>query len=486
MPRARTGTLVPPLADGLWRGRVTKDNPDGTTTKPLYSLGTTDKALARRKLAKLVAAIERGEDVTDVASVVGAPERVRDYADGWLATRSAQGVGMVQKERRTLEMYAFDAIGRLPLCDVRPSHVRSILDEAAAKGLRRATVAEIRGVLHRLFRAAVEVELVEHNPATPVRTPKLREVRKERCILTDDEFLRFVACSDVGLEIRMLSLVARCEGGMRTGDLHTWDWTMIDRVHFAECFIPRAKTKMPQALAIPDVLAPFVRAWWERAGKPESGPVFPVCIGDRAGQVKSASNSYAKRLRRDLFHAGVYRMTPIMVPATSKGTRTDRGKTANGTKPAPNPRDPLYFATATTLPVDFHSFRRAFASALAEAGVNVQHAMHLSSHSDPRVHARYVMNTAAMRQIPAAAVPRLPSVALAETRKPTAKDMGRVFSTPSGVRGAVAARANLATSQGVSSSPMLPHVRTTWRGSSSSSPSVGSEARAGSYACRRS
>ena len=115
----------------------------------------------------------------------------------------------------------------------------------------------------------------------------------------------------------MLSLVARCEGGMRTGDLHQWDWAMIDRVHFAECFIPRAKTRKPQALGIPEVLGPFLRAWWERAGKPESGPVFPVRAGKRAGQAKRPANSYADRLRRDLFRAGVYRL-PLLPHADSR------------------------------------------------------------------------------------------------------------------------------------------------------------------------
>jgi len=357
MPRARTGTLVPPGADGFWRARASrKEHADGTKTRLLYSLGTTDKAIARRKLARLNALILAGHDPHDAAIEVGTPERVKDYADAWLSKRKAQGVGMARKERRALELYALDAIGRLPLCDVRPSHVRGILDDAAAKGLRRATVSEIRGALHRLFRDALEGELVEHNPVTPVRTPKTRETRKERAILTDEVFARFVACPEVGLETRMLSLVARCEGGMRTGDLHKWDWSMIDRVHFAECLIPRAKTRTPQRLSIPDVLAPFVRAWWERAGKP-----------------------------------------------------------VEGTKLAPNPRDPLYFETASTLPVDFHSFRRAFSSALAEAGVNVQHSMHLASHSDPRVHARYVMHTAAMRAIPDAALPVLAIAALTES-----------------------------------------------------------------------
>ncbi len=96
-------------------------------------------------------------------------------------------------------------------------------------------------------------------------------------------------------------------------------------------------------------------------------------------------------------------MPPVQVATDEGGTRTE-----------PNPRDPLYYETATTLPVDFHSFRRAFNTALAEAGVNVQHAMHLASHSDPKVHARYVMSTKAMRTIPASALPRLPTKGLPE------------------------------------------------------------------------
>jgi hypothetical protein len=78
-----------------------------------------------------------------------------------------------------------------------------------------------------------------------------------------------------------------------------------------------------------------------------------------------------------------------------------------GERLKPNPADPLYYETATTLPVDFHSFRRAFNTGLAEAGVNAQQAMLLSGHSDPNVHVRYVMRTKVMRTIPAAALPPL-------------------------------------------------------------------------------
>src|SRR5450432_2887937 len=185
MPRARTGTLVTPGADGIWRARVTKTHADGTKARPLYSLGTTDRALARRKLAKLVAAVEAGADVLDAAESANAPERVKEYADAWLKKREKQGLVSACDERMYFERYVREAIGRLPLCDVRPSHLRGILDDAAERGLKRATVAHVRGVMHRLFRAALEEEIIEHNPVAAVRVPKMREVRKERAILTD-------------------------------------------------------------------------------------------------------------------------------------------------------------------------------------------------------------------------------------------------------------------------------------------------------------
>jgi hypothetical protein len=61
----------------------------------------------------------------------------------------------------------------------------------------------------------------------------------------------------------------------------------------------------------------------------------------------------------------------------------------------------------------------AFATGLAEAGVNVQHAMHLTAHSDPKVHERYLMNTEAMQQIPVAALPpTLPSTMFRQKKQP--------------------------------------------------------------------
>jgi integrase len=141
------------------------------------------------------------------------------------------------------------------------------------------------------------------------------------------------------------------------------------------------------------VLRPFLRGWWERAGKPIAGPVFPVRRGKHTGQSRTGRGvSFAGRLRRELFKAGVVRHPPV---------------TDDDGKPVPNPADPIYFDTPVSRRVDFHSFRRAYNTALAGAGVNVQTAMGLASHSDPKTHMRYVMAAESARPVPAAALPML-------------------------------------------------------------------------------
>ncbi len=404
MPRARTGQLV--VRNGIWHARV-RVTRNGKTTREWYTLDTPDHATAERRKDKLVRDLAAGHTETNACAHASAPDAVSAYAAS-LGARLAEG------DHANLKVHILPILGQLALDEVKPVHVKSVRDKVIVAGARRGTVGKVLGAMRRLFAAAVEDELLEHNPAIDVRLPKQRgaerEIVKPRVILTDEEIGQFLASEEADLELRMLSLVARCEGGMRTSDLHAWDWTHLDLVAFGSCTIPRSKTAAPEMLDVPEMLRPFLRAWWERAGKPIAGPVFPVRKGERAGERKARANSYAKRLRRDMFRAGVVRLPPIEVPLRRQGQRTDLGKRAAGTMLAPNPRDPLYFETTTSLPVDFHSFRRAFNTALADAGVNLQKAMHLAGHSDPKTHMKYVKRSSAMKTIPEAALPRLVSV----------------------------------------------------------------------------
>ena len=227
MPRRRTGALVPPGADGLWKARVTREAEDGSTTRPLYSLGTADEALAKRKLAKLVAQVESGHCTLDALDDASAPEALREYAQQWLRKREAQGIVMAPDERRMLERHVLPAIGHLMPCDVPSSKIKMILEVVIAKTYvtgktivrerryRRDTVAKVRGVMHRLFRSAQEDDLIERNPVCRgARAPKLREAREGACmILTDAESRR--RCPSRAAEVRPGAADALRRGAVR-------------------------------------------------------------------------------------------------------------------------------------------------------------------------------------------------------------------------------------------------------------------------------
>jgi integrase len=380
MPRARTGTLALKMRDGalVWHARVTTD--DG---RPWYSLGTADRAVAKRRLKKLLGDLAAGA-TGERHAASDTPDTVREYAEAWLERRDEQGVAMVTSERGYVRLHVLPVLGALPLASVRPAQIRAVLDGVVAKGLAQQTVNHVRAVMNRIFDTAWRDEILDENPVLRVRAPRVAEIKKARATTTDEEFDALMGWPEGDLELKMLSLLARCEGGMRSGDLNAWAWEMVDLEGFTECTIPRSKTRRtrpPQRLDVPPMLRAHLRAWWERAGEPTAGPVFPVRRGTRAGEFKAKGSSYADKLRRELAKALTWAALPL--------------------------RPELFTETDGTLPVDFHSFRRAFKTALAEAGVSTEKAMRLSGSTDPKVHASYVMNTASMRVVPEAALPKL-------------------------------------------------------------------------------
>src|SRR5690606_26370636 len=67
----------------------------------------------------------------------------------------------------------------------------------------------------------------------------------------------------------------------------------------------------------------------------------------------------------------------------------------------------IFEETAYTLPVDFHSWRRAFSQALEDADVNVQQATALAGHASLEAHQRYLQRSTKVRKLPEAALPNL-------------------------------------------------------------------------------
>ena len=309
---------------------------------------------------------------------------------------------MVTDERMYYTRHVEPHIGQLPVKSVRSGDINRVLEQAVSLGLRRKSVQEIRSLLKRMFDMVWREEFIRENPVMRTCVPEIRETKKQRAILTDKEFYQFMESPKVDSEIKLLSIFSRTLGGMRASELIRWDWSMIITKSFPAVVIVRTKTNSHTDIIVPDEVIPYLLARWNSMGRPTSGSVFPVERGKRAGERRASRGvSFAKRLRGGFIKAGIFREKPIQIQHADGSVEF-----------VPNPLDPLYFETDTTLPVDFHSWRRGFSTGLAGANVNAQHSMYLSSHTDLKVHLSYVMRTIAMMTIPKGALPPIPPVEL--------------------------------------------------------------------------
>jgi len=402
--RQREGRLY--YVKSGWRAQLTVTL-DGVSVRKSFDLETHDRAAAKVKVRRLL------QQSLPTSEQAAAPITIGDFGEQWLARREAQKIAAVGYERRYFERIWRPKLGALPFARVSVADVQEVLDAAIAgkimpeqrlgqkakpKPYGRQSVVHIRATLVGLFKAAERNELVNRNVAALSEVPAEREdgFHKARAVLTDAEIAAFLSHPKVDAELKVLVLLSRTIGGLRAGDLNALDWTQFSP-GFETCSFVRRKTKKKRPTqevhAVPDAVRPFVAEWHARLGSPEFGPVFPVRKGKRAGQSKVANNSYADPLRRELLKAGI-------------------------------DRHELHHETPTTLPVDFHSTRRAYAQAINASGTNVQTAMQLTGHSDPKVHQRYA-DAHDVRVLPAAAVPAINLAAAATLRKLPKKAKGK-------------------------------------------------------------
>lgn len=354
-----------------WSGRY-RTGVDGETIRVCVPLGTTNKAVARVKLDRLLKGTAAKETVkTEAETFEQAARRIIP----------SQGLKTTVDRTRRLEMYAFEKLGHRPVNGLKAADIRDVLEGAVATGLAKMTVMHLLNDISSILNVLWQYEILPENPARRVKVPKNAKVDgRPRVILTNDEFAQFMAWPELDLELRTLALTARCFGGMRTSDLHAWDWNHVDTRNWVDAYVPRPKTKTKDRLGLPAMILPQLQAWWTVAGCPSEGLVFPKWrrggVGGQRGEA-----SHARRLRKALWKAGVRRGPTIETCAL----QTDNGDTRR---------------------VDFHSFRRAFNTALASAGVNVQMAMKLAGHRNTATHMRYVLLTETL-QMPLLALPNL-------------------------------------------------------------------------------
>jgi integrase len=388
---------------------------DGESVRRWFNLQTESKPAARRKMERLIAEHAAGStSATEMAEQAKRGETFAEAANRCHDARKADGVRSAADELARLKRYAAD-LSAFEVKKIKTGMVNTVLDTTKAAGKSRQTVQHLKQDIANVFAMLKREGVVTMNPVTEAELPKFaKTVKKVRTTLTDDELFTYLSWQHpeefqqmASLERQVMACVARMFGGLRTGDLHSIDWSTLDTTNgrFALGWAPRKKTHRPQPLEIPEMLRPILRDWWERTGKKAAGPVFPVRRGERVGEEREKS-SHAKAFRRDLRRAfGIEQQRPVEVVRSNGRKLTKR---VWETVRALTPRERELFEEGRyTLPTDFHSWRRAYSQALADADVNAQQASALAGHASLAAHQRYLANATKVRAIPIAALPRI-------------------------------------------------------------------------------
>lgn len=392
---------------------------EGERVRETVKLGTKSKLVATARKNRLL----KGEAPELLA------DKSRSFADLADEIIGASGLKDMKRVLGRLRRYAYPLIGDMPVSDITSVHIGEVLEEvAAARGGYTGSVRNVRDNISAVLGPLVERRVLDLNEALRIKFKakggkRIRRVHLPRPVLTDDEFERLVeglvgeidrggAKGRRAFELLILCLGARIFG-MRTSDLHAWIWEMVDTVGFLDAYVPRPKTEAhlldepegeslfeawrdePRS-ALPEAFGRWLEAWWVAAGRPSAGAVFASRKGRRVGERKKG-RSYVEVLRAALWRLGITRPQPGFERATADDSRKKLCELQSG-------------IARRRSPVDFHSFRRAAATAAGKAAasgeLSLRAAMLLTHHSNPAIFAKYQAREERI-VVPESAVPRI-------------------------------------------------------------------------------
>ena len=339
----------------------------------------SDKRTAERVLADIIR--QRDLELAGLGGEVAQEipiERLRAEYLADLRTRCSPG--HVERTQECLSL-VLGSLSALRVRDIQPEEVLRYRRHRVTQGVSNATVNKEVGCLRTMLRWATRNALAASNPLEGL-TPLPAKQRRHRRALGDDEVDRLIETSRLLDEVhaRRQSAGATIEGGTKGAS-----FALKDR--------PPRIPQTPLWLALLELGLRWGEAssltWADLDEEARSLTVLPEVAKNRRARVLPLKEGLLRELSGlRLLQGRLYGRAPepaerLFLSPRGLPWRERRNALAMLRRLLAEAQIPETDAQGRK--VDLHALRHTFASRLARAGVELQHAQRLMGHSDPRL-----------------------------------------------------------------------------------------------------
>ena len=119
---------------------------------------------------------------------------------------------------------ADSSIGKMPLTDVKPIHIKKFL--TSKKDTSHSTITKLKAFLFAIFECGIDNDLCIKNPARNVKPPSIAQGEKEAFSDVEINTILEYAATDEGIWFE-LAISTLLSTGLRRGELLGLMWTIL-------------------------------------------------------------------------------------------------------------------------------------------------------------------------------------------------------------------------------------------------------------------